>query len=224
MRSERNTNHRRRSVAVGIGLLLLSACASLDLSRQTVDERIRMHAGTRWEMSKSSFGVCASMHGTEAREPEAENTPDVMRFFTGPADAKNSGIRGREIFITNGQLRIGDGESIRSIQLHKVQEQLNCFDPVSEKYSRCPSTNASQDSKVGELASTMCLREPGFVGGLKPNFVAIDSGTCIAVALATERGKDGSPTDISRDRLHIVACGPGPKGPGAVVGGPRVRY
>lgn len=185
---------------IPLALVLLAACAPLDLKDQDVKERIAMHAASTW-----ALGDATNLN------------PEGRKFYEGF-------LKGKEVFLTPKELRVR-GLDFR-LELHPVNQKLNC---TTESLARVWPCVNPRDAKVAEGISDSLRRCINRASSAGYNFAAITpTGVCLNVALTERRKARDSkdrPTNIEHDRILIeLTGGDGPVATGLVPGRPRPNF
>jgi len=183
----------------------LCACEFVDMRRQHVDERVRMHAGSSWQ-----FGALPNA--------TPEITAIMKRYF-----------EGKEVFLMPGSIKVIDTDL--EVELHLYNKWLTCEPPFPNQGLRwscrppeLETVAVGDDAELGE-----CVKRASG-GALSPNFVGvIEKGYCIYInVMEFKELVDKEPiaaTNIVHDTLFIrVTASSGPVAPGVIRGGPRPQF
>lgn len=224
-----------KMLALFLCAISLPGCAHLDLSRQDLRDRLKMHAGTKWrvetltgnssptldELNQSLISE-VSAGGSEPRVGAAYLAKEFERIY----------FTNREVFLTATSIVVGP--ELQEIKMFVIDTGMTCS-PDGGVAWRCGEGRRIEVDVTGDEEKCVTqARElegdadaPSMVGVGRHVFHDKVETFCVRLTFVMSvpgRGRTHGPTDISKDKIFIVVTRPeyqGPIVPGGVVGGPR---
>jgi len=195
-----------RLVLLALVIATLPACQVLDMRKQSVESRIKMHAGSPWVV------------GT----PDDELFPEAAQIY-------ERDFKDKEIYFTTKGMEVIDSKT--KIDLQVVNKWLICSPDDDGLAGPC---RTPQYEKVEDGGDAVLLKCANLASQTDQNFVGLTELAgkkyCVHVSVIEYRDPNetfpGSPTTIDRDKLAINILDPddGEKGTGIIPIKPRPNF